>query len=192
MPPKRRNKPDPHLDTRSPGKKRAAPLEENGGEFTFHKPIFSKFQKVPIVTQENFTKGTPVEVCSDEDGFHGAWFAATIVEAVGGDKFLIEYQSLRTEDDSAFLREEIDALHIRPNPPENAVEHFSLLQEVDALYNDGWWVGMISKVLSGSRYIVYFRSTYEEIEFQQSELRLHQDWIGGKWVMPSRGINTNQ
>jgi uncharacterized SAM-binding protein YcdF (DUF218 family) len=92
---------------------------------------------VPIVTQENFTKGAPVEVCSDEDGFHGAWFAATIVEAVGNDKFLIEYQSLRTEDNSAFLREEIDTLHIRPNPPETAFEHFSLLQEVDALYNDG-------------------------------------------------------
>ncbi|CAN6575831.1 unnamed protein product [Malus baccata var. baccata] len=179
MPRKRRDKPDPNFDTRSPGKKQAVPLEENGGE------------KVPIVTHEKFTKGMLVEVCSDEDGFLGAWFAATIVEAVGNDKFLIEYQSLRTEDNSAFLREEIDTLHIRPNPPETAFEHFSLLQEVDALYNDGWWVGVISKVLSGSRYIVYFRSTYEEIEFQQSELRLHQDWIGGKWVMPSRALKTN-
>lgn len=138
-------------------------------------------------TQEIFSKGTLVEVGSDEDGFHGAWFAATIVaEAVGKGKFLVEYQSLRTDDDSGFLREEIDTLHIRPYPPETlVVDRFNLYEEVDACYNDGWWVGVISKVLVGTKYRVFFRDTNEEMEFQHSNLRPHQEWIDGKWVMAS-------
>lgn len=109
------------------------------------------------------------------------------MEPVGKDKFLVEYQNLRTDDDKHFLREEIDTLHIRPTPPENLmVGRFNLLEEVDSFYNDGWWVGVISRVLSGSKYIVYFRGTNEELEFHHSELRLHQEWIDGKWVMASQ------
>ena len=138
-------------------------------------------------TQEIFSKGTLVEVGSDEDGFHGAWFVATIVaEAVGKGKFLVQYQSLRTDDDSGFLREEIDTLHIRPYPPETlVVDRFNLFEEVDAWYNDGWWVGVISKVLVGTKYRVFFRDTNEEMEFQHSNLRPHQEWIDGKWVLAS-------
>ena len=138
--------------------------------------ILTKVEASKATTQKMFNKGTPVEVSSDEDGFAGAWFAATVVEAAGKDKFLVQYQSLRTDDDSGFLREEFDTLHIRPCPPETlVVDRFSLFEEVDALYNDGWWVGVISKVLGGSKYLVYFRDTDEEIEFKHSDLRLHQD-----------------
>lgn len=137
--------------------------------------------------EEKFRKGTIVEVSSDEDGFQGAWFAAKVLEAAGKDKFLIEYKNLTTDDESEFVREEIDILHIRPSPPEvTVIGRFRMLDEVDAFYNDGWWLGMISKVLRGLKYEVYFRATEEAMEFQQSELRLHQDWIGGKWVMASQ------
>ncbi|KAH9689742.1 protein AGENET DOMAIN (AGD)-CONTAINING P1 [Citrus sinensis] len=138
-------------------------------------------------TEGLFCKGTLVEVSSDEDGFQGAWFAATIVEPTGKDKYLVEYQSLRTEDDKEFLKEEIDIKHIRPSPPETLmVDRFNKLDEVDALYNDGWWVGVISKVCSNSKYVVYFKTTKEELTFEHSDLRLHQDWINGKWVTASQ------
>ena len=88
---------------------------------------------------------------------------------------------------SDFLREEFDTLHIRPCPPETlVVDRLSRFEEVDAFYNDGWWVGVISMVLGGSKYLVYFRDTDEEIEFKHSDLRLHQDWIDGKWIMASQ------
>lgn len=138
-------------------------------------------------TEETIKEGMLVEVSSDEDGFQGAWFAATVVEPAGKDKYVVEYKSLRTDDDTAFLREEVDTQHIRPFPPETlVVDSFNLLDEVDALYNDGWWVGVISKVLKNSRYIVYFKDTNEEMEFEHSDLRLHQDWIDGKWVASSK------
>lgn len=140
------------------------------------------------MVERNYKKGTLVEVSSDEDGFEGALFTAKVVEERGKDKFLIEYQSLRTDDDKDLLREEVDSLHMRPYPPEFVVETFNLFEEVDALYNDCWWVGVISKLVSGSRYKVYFIATDEEMVFWERELRLHQDWIDGKWVIASQAL----
>ncbi|XP_059648410.1 protein AGENET DOMAIN (AGD)-CONTAINING P1 [Cornus florida] len=141
------------------------------------------------MVEEKFSKGALVEVSSDEEGFQGAWFAATVVKQIRGGKFLIEYQSLRNDDDTDFLREQVDTLHIRPYPPAtSAVDHFNLLDEVDAQYNDGWWVGVISKVLNGPRYVVYFRDSNEEMEFKHTDLRLHQDWIDGKWIVASKAL----
>lgn len=140
-----------------------------------------------VTEAERFSVGTPVEVSSDDDGFLGAWFSATVVQVMGKGKFLVEYQSLLADDDTQLLREEVDTLHIRPHPPQTSViGQFSLLEEVDALHNDGWWVGVVSKVLDNSRYVVYFRSSNEELEFQHSQLRQHQDWIDGKWITASK------
>ncbi|OVA16728.1 Agenet-like domain [Macleaya cordata] len=131
-------------------------------------------------------KGTLVEVSSDEEGFVGSWFAATIIKKIAENKFIIEYQNLKTDDETELLREEAEAKHIRPCPPNTPqVDRYSLLQEVDAHYSDGWWCGVISKVLSGTRYIVYFRESKEEMEFDHSQLRPHQDWVNGKWVRAS-------
>ncbi|KAL5138635.1 DUF724 domain-containing protein 6 [Glycine soja] len=128
-----------------------------------------KVKSVETVKGNEIGVGAIVEVSSDS----GAWFAATVVKVVRKDKFLVEYHGLLADDDSQ-LREEIDVLHIRPHPPDADVDgQFSLLDELDAFYNDGWWV-------------VYFRSSNEELEFEHSQLRLHQDWIGGKWVMPCK------
>lgn len=140
-----------------------------------------------VIVAENFGKGTLVEVTSDEDGFQGAWFAATILEKLSNDECIVEYQSLTNDDGTELLKEKANIKHIRPYPPETAVrDYFSLLQEVDALYNDGWWVGVISKVLQGQKYLIYFRGTNEEMEFKHSDLRPHQDWIDGKWVVASK------
>ncbi|WOL10253.1 hypothetical protein Cni_G19007 [Canna indica] len=131
-------------------------------------------------------QGATVEVSSDEEGFSGAWFTATVLKLIGKEKFLVQYRDLKTDDETELLTETVDHLHIRPAPPEiPPVGKFTYLEEVDALYNDGWWVGVIAKVLKHGRYIVYFRTTNEEMEFGHDELRLHQDFINGKWVRPS-------
>ncbi|XP_057464858.1 protein AGENET DOMAIN (AGD)-CONTAINING P1 isoform X1 [Actinidia eriantha] len=151
--------------------------------------IVEKMKPSKKMVKDKFSKGTLVEVSSDEDGFQGAWFAATIIDQLTKDKFLIEYKTLRNDDDTDFLREEADILHIRPCPPDTfVVDSFNLHDEVDALYNDGWWVGVISTVLKRKRYLVYFRGTNEEMEFKHSDLRLHKDWIDGKWIMASRAL----
>ncbi|KAI3792855.1 hypothetical protein L2E82_06746 [Cichorium intybus] len=148
--------------------------------------------ELEICNKDRFNKGALVEVCSDEDGFHGAWFAATVINQISSGNFLIEYKSLRNDEDTEFLTEVVDSNHIRPHPVHEAVNHFCALEEVDALYNDGWWVGVISKVVGKQKYEVYFRGTDEEIVFKQSDLRRHQEWICGKWVSSSlEGIFKN-
>ncbi|KAL3515918.1 hypothetical protein ACH5RR_022820 [Cinchona calisaya] len=137
----------------------------------------------------NFSQGAPVEVSSNEDGFKGAWLPATVIKKLDKDKYIIQYQSLRNDDDTEFLKEEVDNLHMRPQPPVTAiVDCFKVHQEVDALFNDCWWVGVVSKVLEDKTYTVYFRGTEDEMEFKHSELRQHQDWIDGKWVIPSQAM----
>lgn len=136
---------------------------------------------------EKFVKGTAIEVKSDEDGFQGAWFAAEILEVLSKDKFLIEYKTLKTDDEKEFCREKVDILHIRPVPLDIVkVDGYGIHEEVDALYNDGWWVGVISKIYPGSKYMVFFRGSNEELKFNHSDLRVHQEWIDGKWYMPSK------
>ncbi|XP_009779475.1 protein AGENET DOMAIN (AGD)-CONTAINING P1 [Nicotiana tabacum] len=138
---------------------------------------------------ENFSEGSLVEVSSDEEGFEGAWFTATVVKLLDNGNYLIEYQNLRNDDDTAFLQEEADRLYVRPRPPDiGPFKSFKVLEEVDALYNDGWWVGVVSKVLKGQRYRVQFKGNNEELEFNHADLRLHLDWINGKWVTPSQAL----
>ncbi|CAI0444742.1 unnamed protein product [Linum tenue] len=132
-----------------------------------------------------FTQGMQVEVLTDEDGLKGAWFAATIIEPSGEDKYLIGYKTLRNDDDTEFLREVIRACNIRPCPPEIiVVDGFKVWDAVDAYYNEGWWVGVIAKVLINSNYEVNFIEYDEKTTFNQADLRPHQDWLNGKWVVP--------
>ncbi|KAF5797915.1 putative Agenet-like domain-containing protein [Helianthus annuus] len=142
-----------------------------------------------ISNNDKFIKGATVEVCSDEEGYYGAWFTATIVEQLSNGNFKIEYKSLRNDDDTALLTEIVDSNHIRPCPPTETIEHFRMFEEVDALCNDGWWVGVVSKVLSRQKYEVFFRGTDEELVVKQSDLRRHLEWINGKWISSSSVCN---
>ncbi|KAL0457527.1 UNVERIFIED_CONTAM: protein AGENET DOMAIN (AGD)-CONTAINING P1 [Sesamum latifolium] len=131
----------------------------------------------------NFINGMKVEVKSDEQGYRDSWYPAAIAKSIGSRKYLVEYQTLKTDDGTQLHKEEADALCMRPCPPVvQRKDRFKQFEEVDAWYNDGWWVGQICKVLKGRKYLVYFNSTTETLEFQHSELRPHQDWIRGQWV----------
>lgn len=138
-------------------------------------------------SEPTFTNGMTVEVKSDEEGYQGSWYTATVVCSLSSDKFLVEYQTLKTDDESALLREKALASYIRPCPPKiMRVDRFKMLEEVDAWYNDGWWVGLISKVLDCLTYTVYFWTTNEELIFEHYSLRPHQEWVGGKWIAAFR------
>lgn len=128
------------------------------------------------------SKGTKVEVKSDEAGFQGSWFPATIVKVMENDKYLVQYQTLVTDDESDFLREEARIQDIRPSPPQlQRAYPFAISEIVDAWYNDGWWVGRIIKVQDDFKYTVHFKTT-EKLEFEHCQLRPHQEWINGNWI----------
>ncbi|CAH8384023.1 unnamed protein product [Eruca vesicaria subsp. sativa] len=144
-------------------------------------------KKAKAIDKENLSVGNQVEVSSVEEGFEDSWFLAKLIEYIGTDKCLVEYEKLKAEDGKEPLREEVNVYQIRPRPPEMVMVHpFEKLDEVDALYNDGWWVGVVKKVLAESSYLVHFPNTNEVLKFHVSQLRLHQEWIDGKWVASSK------
>lgn len=130
-----------------------------------------------------FRKGTLVEVKSDEEGYQGAWYSAVIVDSLANEKFLVQYLNLVTDDETAPLREIVSAQHIRPKPPEvGSGAGFNLLEKVDAWFNEGWWEGVVSRASNGFKYMVYFISNGDNLEFEHSRLRPHLEWIDGKWI----------
>ncbi|XP_058726578.1 protein AGENET DOMAIN (AGD)-CONTAINING P1-like [Vicia villosa] len=138
----------------------------------------------------NFYKGEKVEVRSDEEGFEGSWFTATIVDYLKNGKYLVEYLTLKTDDLCEQLKGEANVSDVRPYPPEiNQVCQFKLHERVDVWYNDGWWEGRVSSVVHGSngnlKYNVYFWTTNEELEFEHDNMRPHQEWVRGQWMLSS-------
>ncbi|KMT16318.1 hypothetical protein BVRB_3g054660 [Beta vulgaris subsp. vulgaris] len=135
----------------------------------------------------SFGKGTTVEVKSNEPGYEGSWYTAVIVRSTRKGTYLVEYLTLKTEDERESLREETEAQNIRPCPPKIEVSGcYFLLEKVDAWYNDGWWEGVISKVLADKKYMVYFETSREELEFDDVYLRTRQEWINGRWIAANK------
>ncbi|GMI76010.1 hypothetical protein HRI_001270100 [Hibiscus trionum] len=148
--------------------------------------------------QQPFTKGTQVEVSSDDEGFRGAWYSATILEippksaSKKRKKALIRYKTLLADDGSSPLTEHVDPAYIRPLPPyeKGGAHQFEVNDVVDASYRDGWWTGVVRKVLEKSRYRVYFDNPPDVIEFDRKDLRVHWNWVDCKWVRPEKQQST--
>ncbi|KAI5022569.1 hypothetical protein ZWY2020_059299 [Hordeum vulgare] len=135
----------------------------------------------------NFTGGDRVEVSSDEEGFHGAWFEGRLSNP--SDTNSLWSAALKGDSETTPLKETIGEEHIRPSPPAIPVTNgFKVLDEIDAYTNDGWWVGVISEVLSDQKYKVYFKAYKEQNEFELEQLRRHCDWVGGRWMQASPAL----
>lgn len=95
---------------------------------------------------------------------------------------------LSDENGSALLKEFVDVKFLRPRPPvdENDKVSFELNDVVDAFYQDGWWSGVVTDVVSNSKYRVFFSNPPDEIEFDSSDLRIHKNWVDGKWLLPEK------
>lgn len=141
--------------------------------------------------EHNFSPGTLVEVHSCDEGFEGAWFSATVVKDLNNKKCLIEYQTIYDDkEDTKLLREEVDSRQLRPYPPDiGIVDRFEVLEQVEALYDGVWWVGVISKVRKNDKYSVFFKASDEILSFEHSDLRVHQEWINGKWVIAPKVLD---
>ncbi|GJN04625.1 hypothetical protein PR202_ga22189 [Eleusine coracana subsp. coracana] len=121
--------------------------------------------------------GTEVEVRVDDDGFHGSWFEACIVDfspARGRRepaRYTVTYSHLLADDGGGgVLAEHFPPSHIRPRPPPpvGPAPPFRLDDLVEAFHNDGWWSGIV-------------------IPFPPHLVRPRRDFVNGEWV-PSRAV----
>ncbi|XP_021770007.1 DUF724 domain-containing protein 1-like isoform X2 [Chenopodium quinoa] len=139
--------------------------------------------------EEIFKKGTIVEVSSEDEGLRGSWYTATVLRTISrkSRKIFVEYHNLMEDDaGSKHLCEFVDAILVRPIPPREPHRIYSLMDDVDAFHNDGWWEGVVTRILEPSNcYSVFFRCSREQIDFFSSDLRLHREWVRGNlWVPP--------
>ena len=64
-----------------------------------------------------FCNGMKIEVKIDVVDYMSSGCPATIVKPTGNGKFLVGYQTLKTNDETELLKEEADAFYKRPCPP---------------------------------------------------------------------------
>ncbi|XP_022876451.1 DUF724 domain-containing protein 7-like isoform X3 [Olea europaea var. sylvestris] len=136
-----------------------------------------------------FEVGTEVEVLFDAEGCRDVWFPAIIFDKLRNGSFLVEYQSPKVGDEARPLKVTTDPLHIRPRPPLLKRKKFDLLEKVDATFDNGWWSGVITKVLEDSRYLVFFKQINRNREFHHLEIRPHLEWKDGKWITSSKDVS---
>nr|XP_027191057.1 DUF724 domain-containing protein 2-like [Cicer arietinum] len=131
--------------------------------------------------------GDKVEVCSEEEGFEGSYFEATVVACIENGEYAVRYTNLLSDDESAPLIEIVKANEVRPLPPCVNPQDFNFYQKVDAFDNDGWWIGLIisEKIATqnGYYYGVYFQNTNETIHFRFDQIRVHHEWVDGEWIL---------
>ncbi|MBA0583949.1 hypothetical protein Gorai_014785 [Gossypium raimondii] len=99
---------------------------------------------------------------------------------------MVKYQNSKNDDESGTAKVVVDSLHIRPTPPRYADRNYELLERVDTTYNFGWRTGVITKVLTGRRYNVFFKHGNEDKELSHSDIRPNVEWTDGNWISKSK------
>ncbi|EFJ20807.1 hypothetical protein SELMODRAFT_417830 [Selaginella moellendorffii] len=127
-------------------------------------------------------KGERVEVRSDEAGFLGSWYEATLLKK-SNKSCWVRYRTLIGESSDAPLEECVPLAQVRPVPPAAPAAKFDEGDAIEAYDRDGWWVGTVTRVVEpDNKYVVYFRESVEEMEYPAALLRLRQDWHNGIWI----------
>ncbi|XP_071740720.1 DUF724 domain-containing protein 2-like [Rutidosis leptorrhynchoides] len=151
---------------------------------------------------EIFTVGSKVEVSSNEPGFEGAWYVATLLDTnIQNSKnkkgCLVKCDKLCVDDDlSVNYTEVVDPKFIRPLPPPEYGGDgvFQVGDVIDADSRDGWWIGVVVKKVMNEndddddieKYVVRFENDDEESEFKKDQLRFHVDWVDSTWKRPKK------
>ncbi|XP_076945162.1 DUF724 domain-containing protein 6-like [Bidens hawaiensis] len=150
------------------------------------------------ITSTSFlTKGSQVEVSSHiSNSNDGAWYTATVIypppsnHTTRNSLVYVEYHHLLSEDGSNNrMREYANVAYVRPAP----VHHtgpvsFQVNDHVDAFYRDGWWTGVVTSVVDDENYVVAFENPSVEVRFRCEELRMHKEWIGGRWIERNKQV----
>uniref|UniRef100_K3ZNP1 Agenet domain-containing protein n=1 Tax=Setaria italica TaxID=4555 RepID=K3ZNP1_SETIT len=138
-----------------------------------------------------FPLGALVEVRSDDSGFAGSFYEATVAGYQrSGLGYVVTYATLsRSKDGGSPLRELAAAADVRPRPPPSPPRGFAPHEMVEAFHNDGWWAGVVCAVpteaeaAAGRRvYKVCFPTSREMLEFEETALRPNRVFRGERWI----------
>ncbi|XP_020250825.1 DUF724 domain-containing protein 3-like isoform X1 [Asparagus officinalis] len=137
-----------------------------------------------------FAQGTQVEISGDRENFGAAWFVGTILKVLGKTNFLVQYENLYSNNLTE-LKEIVDIQYIRPCPPISDCTSFNVLDEVEGFDKNGWFAGVVCKILPGQRYTVKYKHQDNEMVFDHILLRPCCVWEKYRWVHTSQSFQGN-
>ena len=140
-----------------------------------------------------------VEVLLTEEGLAGSRYAGKVIEvAAKGGRALVEFEAFNEdEDEDALVREWHQTTHIQPVPPptpDGYLQRLTAGDEVEALYDDGWWEMTYkgtrkSKEGSLTEYIVWSELYQVERQVAAHEIRPRWKRWGTKWRQLEQEMN---
>ncbi|KAL6662181.1 hypothetical protein ACP70R_000040 [Stipagrostis hirtigluma subsp. patula] len=154
-----------------------------------------------------FPLGAEVEVRSDDPGFVGSFYEATVAGYLpSGRGYVVAYSTLTRREDGGGspVRELAAADDVRPRPPAappSAPREFAMHEMVEAFHNEGWWEGVVcgvppvveapaaAGVPPRRVYTVSFPTSREVLEFEETALRPHRVFRGERWVPAAEAEN---
>ncbi|XP_015078606.1 DUF724 domain-containing protein 2-like [Solanum pennellii] len=140
-----------------------------------------KKQETTLIFQIN----DDIEVASQEEGYIGSYYQASIVHPIGAYHYKVKYKTLVNDDKTTPLEESVHVSEVRPIPP--AIPHetrpMEIYEIVDVYANEGWWFGVITAKVEQD-YYVYFPTTEDTVAYSIDKLRVHQEWSDGNWIIP--------
>lgn len=136
-------------------------------------------------TESIFSSGTEVEVTFAKENPRDAWFPAVVIKENEDGTFQVKCKN-SGKIDEAGKKVTVDSHHIRPIPPCYVDRNYELLEKVDVPYSSGWRPGLITKLLAGRRYNVFFKQGNEDKEVNHSQIRPHAEWVDGRWICKSK------
>ncbi|CAH2079769.1 unnamed protein product [Thlaspi arvense] len=154
----------------------------------------------PFEISRSFVAGDEVDVFIDSEGF---WVRGKVTANLGNSKYIVRVKGgdgTETEANRLNLRlhrewEEgnwVPSLESKTKTIKLKIKfrrryEFEKGEEVDAWFNQRWWVGRVSTVVErGSKFLVYFISSGEEPTIPHFNLRPHKEWINGQWTSPNK------
>lgn len=162
-------------------------------------------QEVSIIDNK-ITKGSLVEVMSNEKGLRGVWFSARVQNVDGGKVFVL-YDDLLSDDGFSPLEEWIQLKGSASKAPRVRLAHpntnisfegtrkrrreamgnhkWSVGDRVDAWMRDGWWEGEIKEIIEDgeSKAKVFFPGDGDTSLVKTSKLRPSLVWSSEHWVL---------
>ena len=136
-----------------------------------------------------FKHNEPVEICKKEEGFSGIYYNATLLAAIGRNKYLVRYETRFNADESRNLTEAVDSDEVRPPPPPLSCHNFNVSDRVDAYANLAWRVGTVTRKVDNFVY-VKLDCNGKEGHYAVYNVRRHLEWKNCTWLYHGSGYVT--
>ncbi|OMO65365.1 hypothetical protein COLO4_31300 [Corchorus olitorius] len=132
-----------------------------------------------------------VEICKKEEGFQGIYYNATLLAAIGRNKYLVRYDTRFSDDGTRYLTEAVEAEEVRPLFPKISYTNFVVSDRVEAYVNFAWRVGTVTRKVDPNYYVKLDCNGNEE-HCAFYKVRLHLEWENGRWFYPGTGSQSSK